>query len=134
LAVNPHSVRRGQTVVLTGSGFKPGATVTITFHSKPYRLGQVVAGRDGQFSASVTVPESAAGGPHHFEAVGAQLGGGTTNISAAVDVVGVAGHGGPTNAQKAILVGVALALPAGAWLGMSVAGAWRRRRSAKPLA
>jgi hypothetical protein len=136
LAANVRAARRGQTVILSGSGFAPGAAVTISFHSRPENLGHVTAGSNGQFVASVTVPRTAAGGTHHFEASGPAPGGRTANVIAAVQVIGVPGSG-PSTSETVLLVVAALLLPAGTWVGMSGAGLVRRRRKtslAKPAA
>lgn len=135
LAANVRSARRGQSVILSGSGFAPGATVNIWFHSRPEDLGHVIASSNGQFVASVTVPQTAAGGTHHFEATGPAPGGKTASVAAAVQVIGVPGSG-PSTTDTVLLVVAAFVLPAGAWAGMSGTSLLRRRRrnasAAKP--
>lgn len=59
----------GDTTRVTGSGLPPGAKVDIEFHSDPVLLGTTVAGDDGTFGMTVTIPEDADPGEHHFVVV-----------------------------------------------------------------
>jgi len=132
LAVTATTLRRGETVTLAGSGFGPGSTVTITFHSSPEVLGRVTADSRGSFEATVSVPDRAAGGAHHFEATGQNPSGRMAELVVAVDVIGVPARTTASPGQTLVMVGIALLLPLAAWLAMGGAG-WaraRRRRGA----
>ncbi len=127
LAVTATTLRRGETVTLAGSGFGPGSTVTITFHSTPQVVGGATADSHGSFEATVSVPDRAAGGAHHFEATGANPSGRTAELAVAVEVIGVPGRPTASTEQTLVMVAVALLLPLAAWLGMAGAG-WTRSR------
>jgi hypothetical protein len=131
LSASPNSVHRGERIVLTGSGFKPGSEVTITFHSAPVQEAPAYVGAYGTFNAEVAVPSTADGGTHHFEASGVTPNGQTTEVSAAVHVAGPVPGPVTTATEKLVLVSVAILLPVAAWLAMSTAGLlhrWRRSR------
>jgi len=51
----------GMELTITGSGFKPGAIVTITYTTEPVTLATFTADANGTFSAKVTIPPSAGG-------------------------------------------------------------------------
>jgi hypothetical protein len=125
LAATLHVLHRGDLVTLTGSGFKPDAEITITFHSRSMVVGRASANAAGDFSATVAVPESSPGGTHHFEAAGLGTSGSITQV-ATVTVVGV-----PTSSstlQRVVLTGAAFLIPAVTW-GVLVGVGWWRRRS-----
>jgi hypothetical protein len=128
LDTTARTVRPGASVTLFGSGFVPGAVVTITFHSTPQQIGTAKADANGQFSATVTVPDSAAAGHHHLVASGATPSGSTEILTAALVVAGAPLSIPIPRSETVTLVAAALAFPAGAWLAMSGAGWLRRRR------
>jgi len=115
-------------VHLLGAGFQPFAEVTITFHSVTTTVGQTHADANGDFSATVTVPEAANMGTHHFDAVGQTVAGKMATLATAVRVVPVHSSSGTDNTRTIILVALAAALPLGTWATLSVVG--RRRRLA----
>jgi hypothetical protein len=119
-----HVLHRGDLVTLTGSGFKPGAQVTITFHSRSMVVGRVFANGAGDFSATVAVPESSPGGTHHFEAAGLGTSGSITQV-ATVTVVGVPGMS--STLQRVVLTAAAFLIPAATWAVLVGLGWWRRR-------
>jgi hypothetical protein len=127
LAVTATTLHRGETVTLAGSGFGPGSTVTITFHSIPQVVGRATADSRGSFEATVTVPEEAAGGTHHFEASGQNSSGRVAQLVVAVKVIGVPGRSTASPGQTLVMLAIALFLPLAAWLGMGGAG-WARSR------
>ncbi|MBV9660180.1 MAG: hypothetical protein JO337_03390 [Acidimicrobiales bacterium] len=129
LAASLHMVRQGASVQLSGSGFEPGSVVTITFHSAPELIGHSVADRDGAFTATVAVPRSASPGEHHFVAQGVAPSGGTTELIAAVLVLGPIGSHGPSGVQTAIMVALSFLIPGAAWTAMSGSSWWRRRKA-----
>jgi len=53
----------GMPLTITGTGFKPNATVTVTYTSDPVTLATVPTDANGNFSVKVTIPPSA-GGSH----------------------------------------------------------------------
>jgi hypothetical protein len=114
-------------VTLSGTGFKPGTTVTVEFHSNPQLLGKYPAHANGSFLATVVVPDNAAMGDHSFLATGLTPSGGQAQLIAAVVVLPLAGHG-VSKVETASMVAAAVLIPALAWLTMSGAGWWRRRR------
>ena len=69
LAVSPASAKSGDTVTVTGDGFRAGESVELVFHSDPVSLGSVVSA-DGSVSFETIVPADAALGAHEFVATG----------------------------------------------------------------
>lgn len=68
LAINVPAAAPGQTIVVTGYAY-PGDTVTIrisTFGGPPIVLGTAVAGPDGAFSATVTIPSTLIEGTYNI--------------------------------------------------------------------
>lgn len=121
------TVHTGSLVTVLGSGFKPGATITITFHSRPYTVGRTVAGPHGTFSATVTVPLDATPGHHQLEASGMGPHGRLTVLLTPLMVLGSATHssGGTPAATKITMVAISVLLPIATWFFL---GAWSRRR------
>lgn len=133
LRASRHDVRRGASVRLAGSGFGPGTPVTVTFHSTPALVGRFVAGPSGRFTATVSVPNWASPGEHHFVAAGVTAQGRPATLLASVFVLAPGGQqGGPSQAVELAMIGLALLIPGGAWLAMTGAGWWRRRSPAAP--
>ena len=128
LQTSLHNVRRGATVRLAGSGFQPGANITISFHSAPALVGHTLAGPLGDFTTTVSVPRSASPGEHHFVATGVAPDGKVTALLASVFVLAPPSSRGTSTEVKAAMVLTALLIPAATWLGMTVIA--RRRRSA----
>jgi hypothetical protein len=124
------AVHRGDVVTLSGFGFMPGALVTITFHSVAQVVASAVANAAGDFTTNVEVPTRAAAGHHHFEASGLAPGGGMTEQTKQVDVIGVAAVEHTAGRTKLILVGIALAIPVLSWAALDVAA--RRRVTPRP--
>ena len=60
----------GHSVTVTGSGFGPGATVTVDIASTPAVLGTVTVDSTGAFSKSFAVPCSIGAGDHTVTATG----------------------------------------------------------------
>lgn len=130
LLANVTTLHRGSLVTLEGTGFRPGATVVISFHSRPYTVGKTTADRFGDFSATVAVPTGAALGNHHFVATGFDRFGKMTTLATAVKVVGLppSTHGHP--AVTATMVFVAVALPVLTWFALAVPERKRKQASA----
>lgn len=91
LVVSANSVVQGGSVQVTGRGFASGETVTVTLHSAPIRLAQVVADENGAFRIQVTVPANAEVGAHTLIAEGAASG---LSAEAALAVTAAPGAGG----------------------------------------
>ncbi|WP_433076804.1 fibronectin type III domain-containing protein [Dactylosporangium sp. CA-052675] len=64
------TVPPGKRIVVTGHGFAPYSTVTVTVYSTPTVLTTVTADANGDFSAPVTVPADLPAGEHAFVALG----------------------------------------------------------------
>ncbi|GAA0745344.1 fibronectin type III domain-containing protein [Dactylosporangium roseum] len=64
------SVAPGQSLVVSGTGFAPHSTVTITVYSDPAVLATVTTDGAGNFSTPVTVPGGLPTGQHTFVALG----------------------------------------------------------------
>jgi hypothetical protein len=69
LAISTTTPHPGQTMVITGTGFKPGSTVTLLLHSDPTPIGSATVKADGTFTANVTLPPKLYG-PHLITASG----------------------------------------------------------------
>jgi hypothetical protein len=129
LGATTHQLHRGELVTLDGGGFASHAQITISFHSKPALVGETSANKEGQFSVTVAVPESAAAGLHHFMATGESRSGSPKELVAAVDVIGVPSGATPP-LEVAVLVALAILMPLGTWCALAAAGWWRRRKPA----
>lgn len=60
----------GKTMVVSGTGYLPGSTVTVLIYSSPQVLTTVVADPSGNFTVTVTVPAGLAAGQHTLVASG----------------------------------------------------------------
>ena len=60
----------GKTMVVSGTGYQPGSTVTVLIYSSPQVLTTVVADASGNFTVTVTVPAGLAAGEHTLVASG----------------------------------------------------------------
>lgn len=144
LSVSTSAALPGQPVIVSGSGYAPGTTVTITFESTPRVVGVVQADASGRFTAEVVVPPDATPGMHTLRATGLGEDGGPRVISAAIMVMapagtvgggGAAGDRGPGNPGGAA---VAQSPPARGGVPGALAprvdppGAWHRPASASP--
>jgi hypothetical protein len=143
-------------VVLTGSGFLPFSTVVLTMYSTPTPLGTAVAGADGTFTATVTIPTGLAAGTHALVASGIDDSGdpyalrmdvtltgatagptGTsgTTVSTEASTTGSAGSTGAGEAGTLAFTGASVVVPGVAGLVVLVAGGalvlLGRRRAAR---
>lgn len=80
----------GGTLSIRGSGFVPGASVTMELHSVPTALGAATADGNGAFQLTATIPASVEAGSHDVVA----LIGGVEVARAAVQVAPAPGGGG----------------------------------------
>jgi hypothetical protein len=152
-------VTPGEEVVLTGSGFLPFSTVVLTMYSTPTPLGTAVAGADGTFTATVTIPTGLAAGTHALVASGiddsgdpyalrmdvtltgatagpAGTSGSTgTTVSTEASTTGSAGSTGAGEAGTLAFTGASVVVPGVAGLVVLVAGGalvlLGRRRAAR---
>jgi hypothetical protein len=89
LGLSRSTVSAGETVTVTencGSGYTPGAQVTLAFGSDPVSLGTVTANEDGKFSMPVTIPSDAHSGAHSLESSGSGANGSTLVLDASLRV------------------------------------------------
>ena len=109
----------GQRVVLSGSGFAPGAEITISFHSTGVVVvGSIRADRTGSFTTTVAVPPGTPDGTHDFVATGLDSAGVMMTSTTAVDVtsaVGAPARGGGRT-ETLVMVGLAIFIPLATWM------------------
>ncbi len=115
----------GQTVIVSGKGAADGATVIITFASKPVVVARTTASDSGRFRAAFRVPAHAAPGLHTVAAIsrGRVLGTATLRILAHGSRLPFTG----ANAARDMAVGVSSVLA-----GLTLLLAVRRRRAGRP--
>lgn len=143
LSLGASTVKAGGTLALDGTGFTPGATVSVELHSTPAVLGSATANAAGTISLRATIPATTATGTHSVVVLQ-----GTTELAriavtvAAADVApgtgtGTGGTGSNSANTSASLAstGVELFVPALAALALLAGGvgviAFRRRRITK---
>ena len=127
VSLSESSVRPGDSLTVTGSGFAPGETVQVWIRSTPQLLVARVADANGAISVAVTVPLGTEVGEHSIQAIGLTS---ALEASAPLTVVAVAGGGGALGAtgfSPVIALVGALLLVAGAGVYLV---ARRRRLSA----
>lgn len=127
----------GGATTITGEGFEPSSTVTLTLDDT-IELGTPTADDEGKISLDVTIPETTATGQHTVKATGAGI---DAAITASLNVVSCdavppttapAGGGdlprtGSDSTMTMVRVGLALAAVGGVLLAVA---AKRRRRAA----
>ncbi|MCI2957388.1 family 43 glycosylhydrolase [Agromyces atrinae] len=86
------TVRAGESVSFTASGFDAGERVDVTLYSDPILLGSVTADADGRIDASFLVPADVPPGEHTLRVAGAESG---ATGEAALTVLAAAVPGGP---------------------------------------
>jgi hypothetical protein len=64
------SAAAGSSVSVSGHGFDPDSTATVTMHSTPVKLGTVIVDSDGNFERDFRLPSDVPGGIHHIEISG----------------------------------------------------------------
>ncbi|MER7274684.1 hypothetical protein ABT369_09525 [Dactylosporangium sp. NPDC000244] len=97
----------GQTITITGSGYKPNTTITVAIYSTPVTVGTVTTDGTGAFSATVTVPAGLAPGSHTLVAAGLAPDNTVRYLTAAVTVVPTAVATGPLPVTGAAVTGLA---------------------------
>jgi hypothetical protein len=75
----------GEQTTVTGEGFQPGATVTMTGPGNVV-LGEAVADEFGRISMPMTVPGAMVSGPAVMTMVGANIGGQVMTLTKTVNI------------------------------------------------
>ena len=89
LALAAGSIRAGNDIAISGTGFAPGATIAFELHSDPIALGTLTADADGALQGTLRIPATAPAGAHTLVALS-----GTTVIArTALTVTAAAGTG-----------------------------------------
>ena len=120
----------GKTMVVSGTGYQPGSTVTVLIYSSPQVLTTVVADASGNFTVTVTVPAGLAAGEHTLVASGVDTLGNQRFTTLAVTVSASGG-------ARLAYTGTDVLVPALGGLAAVVVGAGLivvRRRSAASAA
>lgn len=94
LAVSTTTPAAGEAITVSGTNFKPNASVRLELHTRVYLLKTVTSGADGTFSTQVSMPDGVTG-RHLIVAVGGSMSaaGCPAAPSVSVDIQG-AGVGG----------------------------------------
>jgi hypothetical protein len=81
-------VATGSSVSVAGSGFAPGASVSIFIASTPTLVGTATTNSSGRFVASIVIPPGLESGTHTLTATGPAADGGTVSLTAKIVVNG----------------------------------------------
>ncbi|PQZ54760.1 MULTISPECIES: collagen binding domain-containing protein [unclassified Microbacterium] len=92
LSLGVDSIRAGNDIAISGTGFAPGATIAFELHSDPIALGTLTADADGVLQGALRIPATAPAGAHTLVA----LSGTTVLASTPLTVTAAAGTGGQT--------------------------------------
>lgn len=115
-SVSQATVEPGEPFTVSGSGWQPGSTVTLTLFSDPVRLGTATVDGSGSFSTQVSVPNSVTAGSHTLQVSGTGADGQPRTTSTRIVVVGAAsasrgtGSGTSDLADTGVAVGRTVAL------------------------
>lgn len=90
LAVTDTAPAPGEEILVTGGGFQPGSTVTITFESTPVFLATAPVDDDGHFAVWVRIPLDASAGWHTVRARGTGVDGLPRELTIPIFVTGAA--------------------------------------------
>ena len=135
ISTNIFTVGDGGSLIVTGSGFLPGETVTLVLHSTPVTLGTAPADSQGAFSTSVIIPADTTPGNHTIVGTG-----NTSGLTATTSIVvvsatttGGTSTGGSSGGGSLAFTGADIAAMAGVGaialaLGGMLVFAGRRRR------
>ena len=94
ISTNIFTVGAGGSLIVTGSGFQPGETVTLVLNSTPVTLGTTPANSQGAFSTTVIIPADTTPGNHTIVATGNTSG---STASTSIVVVSATTSGGTSN-------------------------------------
>lgn len=131
LTIAATQARPGESVALSGAGFRPNTTVALEFRSAPVSLGSAPVNASGVFSTTVVIPADASPGPHTIAATGVDPSGAARELTSTITVLGA-------QATSDVLprTGSSLTVPAGiagivlVGMGALAVVAARRRRTA----
>ena len=102
------TVEAGQTMTVTGNGWKPGSTVTILLTGSSTPLGTATADANGAFSATVTIPSDTPAGTHTITISGTAADGSARTVqSGSITVTAILPATG-SDTGPLTLIGVAL--------------------------
>lgn len=101
LAVTDTAPAPGQEILVTGGGFMPGTTVTLTFESTPVFLAEAPVDDEGRFAVLVRIPPDATTGWHTIRARGTGLDGLPRELAIPIFVAAPARPDGPSSAGGA---------------------------------
>lgn len=90
LAVTDTAPAPGDEILVTGGGFMPGSTVTLTFESTPVFLATALVDADGHFAVWVRIPLGASAGWHTIRARGIGVDGLPRELTIPIFVTGAA--------------------------------------------
>lgn len=80
----------GQSILVSGYGFRPFSPVRFTFYSDPISAGRSETDGTGSFATQVLVPSALTPGAHRFEVVGIDIDRVEVSVSIPVNVAGLA--------------------------------------------
>jgi hypothetical protein len=123
-SVGTSSIRPGQSVELTASGFEPSSPVTVTLRSEPRVLGTANAAADGTFRLSVDIPSDAEPGAHRLEVSGTGADGASHVVASDITIIDTLPNTGMR--RRVALTGMAVALVAFGFALVLMAGPRRR--------
>jgi hypothetical protein len=123
-------VEPGQQMVVSGTGFAPYSTVTITVYSAPVVLATVTTDGTGSFSVPVTVPSGLEEGKHSFVALGVDPDGGTHSLRLDLTVPASSDDTGDDGGDGLPVTGAGIILMVVTGLSLLLGGVALRRMSA----
>lgn len=112
LVVAQTTLTPGQSVGVTGEGFRANSDVDLTLESDPVFLKTVQTDGTGSFSTTVTIPSNQPTGPHTVKATGVAPDGGVLVLTEQVQIVS-SGAGGTAGTGSAATGGTSAAPSAG---------------------
>ena len=130
IGTSSSSVTNGGSTTVSGSGWEPGATISLTIASTPQSLGSASVQSDGTFSKDVTLP-CVDSGTHTISASGTGSSGTANTASTTITVTGSCNPGSGTLPHTGGDAGPVLTLAAGLiLLGAVLVIVLSRRRAA----
>ena len=76
----------GQSLALTGTGFRSNSSVNVWMFSNPRNFGTVMTDANGSFAAEVSMPDNIAPGDHTVQVNGQNARGGTSSMNMGLEV------------------------------------------------
>jgi outer membrane protein OmpA-like peptidoglycan-associated protein len=83
---NSINVDHGQSLAMTGSGFKPNSEVKVWMFSNPRSIGTVITDANGSFAAEVPLPDNIVPGEHTAQVNGNNKSGGMRSLNLGLEV------------------------------------------------